>query len=162
MEERAAKAAAKAATAAAERAAKDAEKAAAKAAKDAEKAAAKAEKEAAAAAAKAAKEAERAAAKAAKAAAEPKRRVGRPNKTSDGSSSVVSSVSAGDGEPLRPAEAQLDAEETTEDGRITALEAEVAELRARLAAEVTAKQALLARISAVAPLLAAASAALTA
>ena len=109
----------KAAAKAAKEAEKEAEKAAAKAAKDAEKAAAKAAKDAEKEVAKAAKEAEKA--------EKPKRPVGRPKKTVDGSGSG-SVVSLEDGE-IAPAKT-----DPASDERIVALQAEIAELRTRLAA----------------------------
>jgi len=112
----------KAAAKAAKEAEKEAEKAAAKAAKDAEKAAAKAAKDAEKEVAKAAKEAEKA--------AQPKRPVGRPKKSVDGGSGSGSVVSLEDGEvaPAKTAPAPVP------DERIVALQAEIAELRTRLAA----------------------------
>lgn len=116
----------KAAAKAAKEAEKEAEKAAAKAAKDAEKAAAKAAKDAEKEVAKAAKEAEKA--------AQPKRPVGRPKKSVDGSG-AGSVVSLEDGEiaPAKTVPASSPAPADT-DERIVALQAEIAELRTRLAA----------------------------
>jgi hypothetical protein len=118
----------KAAAKAAKEAEKEAEKAAAKAAKDAEKAAAKAAKDAEKEVAKAAKEAEKA--------EKPKRPVGRPKKSVDGSG-AGSVVSLEDGEvaPAKTAPAPAPVDE-----RIVALQAEIAELRTRLAAADSALQ----------------------
>jgi hypothetical protein len=113
----------KAAAKAAKEAEKEAEKAAAKAAKDAEKAAAKAAKDAEKEVAKAAKDAEKA--------AQPKRPVGRPKKSVDGGSGSGSVVSLEDGEVAPAKTAPVPA---PVDERIVALQAEIAELRTRLAA----------------------------
>ena len=95
---------------------------------EAEKAAAKAAKEAEKEVAKAAKEAEKA--------EKPKRPVGRPKKSVDGSG-AGSVVSLEDGEvaPAKTAPAPAPVDE-----RIVALQAEIAELRTRLAAADSALQ----------------------
>ena len=132
----------KAAAKEAEKAMKAAAKEAEKAAKEAEREAAKAAKEAEREAEKAAKAAEReakAAAAAAEKAAQPKRPVGRPKKVADGD--------AASGPKLLP----LPALPASHGGSVVgdAHEAEIAELRTRLAAMEGAYAALQARFEAI-------------